>query len=250
MYDKLKAVEKRYNDLNELLSDPQNYCPAIRIPEIRERAIRINAIVNKFQDLQKFVKELEESKKILEEEQDPEMLEMVEEDLGKVEIQKQKAEEDLKVLLLPKDPRDDHNVIVEIRAGTGGEEAALFSNDLFRMYSRYSEEKKWQVEILSSNLTGKGGFKEVIFNISGKGVYSRLKYEGGTHRVQRVPDTESQGRIHTSAVTVAVLPEVEDVDIKINPADIKIDVYRASGPGGQSVNTTDSAVALHTCPPE
>jgi len=176
------------------------------------------------------------------------MLEMAEEDLAQVTIEKQKAESDLKLLLLPKDPRDERNVIVEIRAGTGGEEAALFSTDLFRMYSRYAEEKKWQVEILSSNLTGKGGFKEVIFNITGKGVYSKLKYEGGTHRVQRVPDTESQGRIHTSAVTVAILPEVEDVDIKINPSDIKIDVYRASGPGGQSVNTTDSAVRLTFVP--
>jgi len=248
MYDKLKAVEKRYNDLNELLSDPKVIAQQSEFQKYAKEQSELTPIVNKFQDLQKFVKELEESKKILEEEQDPEMLEMVEEDLGKVEIQKQKAEEDLKVLLLPKDPRDDHNVIVEIRAGTGGEEAALFSNDLFRMYSRYSEEKKWQVEILSSNLTGKGGFKEVIFNISGKGVYSRLKYEGGTHRVQRVPDTESQGRIHTSAVTVAVLPEVEDVDIKINPADIKIDVSRASGPGGQSVNTTDSAFRLTYVP--
>ena len=248
MYDKLKAVEKRYNDLNELLSDPKVIAQQSEFQKYAKEQSELTPIVNKFQDLQKFVKELEESKKILQEEQDPEMLEMVEEDLGKVEIQKQKAEEDLKVLLLPKDPRDDHNVIVEIRAGTGGEEAALFSNDLFRMYSRYSEEKKWQGEILSSNLTGKGGFKEVIFNISGKGVYSRLKYEGGTHRVQRVPDTESQGRIHTSAVTVAVLPEVEDVDIKINPADIKIDVYRASGPGGQSVNTTDSAVRLTYVP--
>ena len=248
MYDKLKAVEKRYNDLNELLSDPKVIAQQSEFQKYAKEQSELTPIVNKFQDLQKFVKELEESRKILEEEQDPEMLEMVEEDLGKVEIQKQKAEEDLKVLLLPKDPRDDHNVIVEIRAGTGGEEAALFSNDLFRMYSRYSEEKKWKVEILSSNLTGKGGFKEVIFNISGKGVYSRLKYEGGTHRVQRVPDTESQGRIHTSAVTVAVLPEVEDVDIKINPADIKIDVYRASGPGGQSVNTTDSAVRLTYVP--
>ena len=181
----------------------------------------LTPIVNRFQDLQKYVKQLEENKKLLEEEKDSELLEMAEEDLIQVEAQKQKAEEDLKILLLPKDPRDERNVIVEIRAGTGGEEAALFSNDLFRMYSRYAEEKKWQVEILSSNLTGKGGFKEVIFNISGKGVYSRLKYEGGTHRVQRVPDTESQGRIHTSAVTVAILPEVEDVDIKINPCRYK-----------------------------
>lgn len=248
MFDKLKTVEKRYDDLNELLSDPKIVARQSEFQKYAKEQSDLTPIVNRFKDLQNFVRQLEDSKKILEEEKDPEMLEMAEEDLAQVEIKKQKAESDLKFLLLPKDPRDERNVIVEIRAGTGGEEAALFSTDLFRMYSRYAEEKKWQVEILSSNLTGKGGFKEVIFNISGKGVYSKLKYEGGTHRVQRVPDTESQGRIHTSAVTVAILPEVEDVDIKINPSDIKIDVYRASGPGGQSVNTTDSAVRLTFVP--
>jgi peptide chain release factor 1 len=248
MFDKLKTVEKRYNDLNELLSDPKIIARQSEYQKYAKEQSDLTPIVNRFKNLKKFVQQLEESKKLLEEEKDPEMLEMAEEDLAQVEIEKQKAESDLKLLLLPKDPRDERNVIVEIRAGTGGEEAALFSTDLFRMYSRYAEEKKWQVEILSSNLTGKGGFKEVIFNITGKGVYSKLKYEGGTHRVQRVPDTESQGRIHTSAVTVAILPEVEDVDIKINPSDIKIDVYRASGPGGQSVNTTDSAVRLTFVP--
>lgn len=248
MFDKLKTVEKRYDDLNELLSDPKIIAQQSEFQKYAKEQSDLTPIVKRFKDLKKFVQQLEDSKKILEEEKDPEMLEMAEEDLTQVEIEKQKAESDLKLLLLPKDPRDERNVIVEIRAGTGGEEAALFSTDLFRMYSRYAEEKKWQVEILSSNLTGKGGFKEVIFNISGKGVYSKLKYEGGTHRVQRVPDTESQGRIHTSAVTVAILPEVEDVDIKINPSDIKIDVYRASGPGGQSVNTTDSAVRLTFVP--
>ena len=248
MFDKLKSVEKRYDDLNELLSDPKVIAQQSEYQKYAKEQSDLTPIVKRFKDLKKIVQQLEDSKKILEEEKDPEMLEMAEEDLAQVTIEKQKAESDLKLLLLPKDPRDERNVIVEIRAGTGGEEAALFSTDLFRMYSRYAEEKKWQVEILSSNLTGKGGFKEVIFNITGKGVYSKLKYEGGTHRVQRVPDTESQGRIHTSAVTVAILPEVEDVDIKINPSDIKIDVYRASGPGGQSVNTTDSAVRLTFVP--
>jgi peptide chain release factor 1 len=248
MFDKLKTVEKRYDDLNELLSDPKIIAQQTEFQKYAKEQSDLTRIVNRYKDLKNFVQQIKDSKKILEEEKDPEMREMVEEDLEHVEIERQKAEEDLKILLLPKDPRDERNVIVEIRAGTGGEEAALFSNDLFRMYSRYAEEKKWQVEILSSNLTGKGGFKEVIFNISGKGVYSKLKYEGGTHRVQRVPDTESQGRIHTSAVTLAILPEVEDVDIKINPSDIKIDVYRASGPGGQSVNTTDSAVRLTFVP--
>jgi peptide chain release factor 1 len=248
MFDKLKIVEKRYDVLNELLSDPKIITQQSDFQKYAKEQSNLTPIVNRFKDLKKIVQQIEDSKKILEEEKDPEMLEMAEEDLAQIEIERQKAEEDLKILLLPKDPRDERNVIVEIRAGTGGEEAALFSNDLFRMYSRYAEEKKWKVEILNSNLTGKGGFKEVIFNISGKGVYSKLKYEGGTHRVQRVPDTESQGRIHTSAVTVAILPEVEDVDIKINPTDIKIDVYRASGPGGQSVNTTDSAVRLTFVP--
>ena len=248
MFDKLKSVEIRYDDLNKLLSDAKIIAQQSEYQKYAKEQSDLTPIVKRFKDLKKFIQQLEDSKKILEEEKDPEMLEMAEEDLAQVTIEKQKAESDLKLLLLPKDPRDERNVIVEIRAGTGGEEAALFSTDLFRMYSRYAEEKKWQVEILSSNLTGKGGFKEVIFNITGKGVYSKLKYEGGTHRVQRVPDTESQGRIHTSAVTVAILPEVEDVDIKINPSDIKIDVYRASGPGGQSVNTTDSAVRLTFVP--
>ncbi len=248
MFDRLKSVEKRYNDLNQLLSDPKIISQQSEFQKYAREQSDLSPIVHRFQEWQKISRQLEESKKILDEEQDPELIEMAQEDMVDLEAQKHKAVEDLKILLLPEDPRDECNVIVEIRAGTGGEEAALFSNDLFRMYSRYAEGKRWPVEILSSSLTGKGGFKEIIFGISGKGVYSKLKYEGGTHRVQRVPDTESQGRIHTSAVTVAVLSEVEDVDIKINPADIKIDVYRSSGPGGQSVNTTDSAVRLTYIP--
>ncbi|MBT5631927.1 MAG: peptide chain release factor 1 [Nitrospina sp.] len=248
MFDKLKSVEKRYDDLNQLLSDPKIISQQSEFQKYAREQSELTPIVKKFQSWQKIDRQLAENKQILNEEQDPELVEMAREDVAELESQKQETVEALKLLLLPKDPRDERNVIVEIRAGTGGEEAALFSNDLFRMYSRYAEEKKWQVDILSSNLTGKGGFKEVIFNISGRGVYSKLKYEGGTHRVQRVPDTESQGRIHTSAVTVAVMPEVEDVDIKINPADVKVDVYRSSGPGGQSVNTTDSAVRLTYIP--
>ena len=248
MFDKLKSVEKRYNDLNQLLSDPKIISQQSEFQKYAREQSELAPIVNRFQNLQKINRQLEESKSILNEEKDAELIEMAQEDIADLEIKKQETVEALKLLLLPKDPRDERNVIVEIRAGTGGEEAALFSNDLFRMYSRYAEEKNWNVEVLSSSLTGKGGFKEVIFNISGKGAYSKLKYEGGTHRVQRVPDTESQGRIHTSAVTVAVLPEVEEVDIKINPADVKVDVYRSSGPGGQSVNTTDSAVRLTYIP--
>jgi peptide chain release factor 1 len=248
MFDKLKSVEKRYDDLNQLLSDPKVISRQSEFQKYAKEQSDLAPIVRQFQAWQKVDRRLQENKTILNEEKDPELLEMAREDMADLEIQKEEKVDILKRLLLPKDPRDEKNVIVEIRAGAGGEEAALFSNNLFRMYSRYAEEKKWNVEILSSNLTGKGGFKEVIFNISGKGVYSRLKYEGGTHRVQRVPDTESQGRIHTSAVTVAVMPEVEEVDININPADIKVDVYRASGPGGQSVNTTDSAVRLTYIP--
>ncbi|MFP6638281.1 MAG: peptide chain release factor 1 [Nitrospinaceae bacterium] len=248
MFDKLKSVEKRYDDLNQLLSDPKVISRQSEFQKYAKEQSDLAPIVRQFQAWQKVDRRLQENKTILNEEKDPELLEMAREDMADLEIQKEEKVDILKRLLLPKDPRDEKNVIVEIRAGAGGEEAALFSNNLFRMYSRYAEEKKWNVEVLSSNLTGKGGFKEVIFNISGKGVYSRLKYEGGTHRVQRVPDTESQGRIHTSAVTVAVMPEVEEVDININPADIKVDVYRASGPGGQSVNTTDSAVRLTYIP--
>ena len=248
MFDKLKSVEKRFNDLNNFLSDPKVISQQSDFQKYAREQSELSPIVLRFQEWQKISRQLIETKKILEEEQDQELVQMAQEDLAELEMQKEKAVEDLKIHLLPKDPRDGRNVIVEIRAGTGGEEAGLFSNDLFRMYSRYAEEKKWKVEILSSSLSAKGGFKEVIFSILGKGAYSKLKYEGGTHRVQRVPDTESQGRIHTSAVTVAVLPEVEDVDIKINPADIKIDVYRSSGPGGQSVNTTDSAVRLTYIP--
>ncbi len=248
MFDKLRSVEKRYNDLNQLLSDPAVISQQSEFQKYAREQSELALIVNRFQDLQKIDRQLEESKIILDEEKDLELIKMAREDMAALETKKQETVEALKLLLLPKDPRDERNVIVEIRAGTGGEEAALFSNDLFRMYSRYAEEKKWNVEILSSSPTGKGGFKEVIFNISGSGAYSKLKYEGGTHRVQRVPDTESQGRIHTSAVTVAVLPEVEEVDVKINPADVKVDVYRSSGPGGQSVNTTDSAVRLTYIP--
>jgi peptide chain release factor 1 len=248
MFDKLKLVEKRYNDLNQFLSDPKIISHQSEFQQYAREQSELSPIVLRFQDWQKISRQLEENKRILEEEKDPELIEMAQEELTDLEAQQVEAVEDLKILLLPKDPRDERNVIMEIRAGTGGEEAGLFSNDLFRMYSRYAEERKWQVEVLSSSLSAKGGFKEVIFSIMGEGAYSKLKYEGGTHRVQRVPDTESQGRIHTSAVTVAVLPEVEDVDIKINPADIKIDVYRSSGPGGQSVNTTDSAVRLTYIP--
>ena len=184
----------------------------------------------------------------MEEEADEEILVMAREEILGLQTKMAGLEQKIKIMLLPKDSRDERSVIMEIRAGTGGEEASLFALDLFRMYTRYAEAKKWKSEILSQSETGKGGFKEVIFSIQGKGVYSKLKYEGGTHRVQRVPETETQGRVHTSAVTVAIMPQVDDVDIKINPSDLKVDVFRSSGPGGQSVNTTDSAVRITHVP--
>ena len=248
MSDRLEEVEIRYNDLNELLSDPDIISRQFEYQKYAKEQSDLAPIMTEYRQLKKINRELEDSNKLLGEEDDPELLELAQEDLQRLEEEKSAAENRLKVLLLPKDPRDEKNAIMEIRAGTGGEEASLFSADLFRMYNRYAETKKWKTEILSQNPTGKGGFKEVILSIQGKGVFSKLKFESGPHRVQRVPETESQGRIHTSAVTVAILPEAEDIDIKINLAELKIDVFRSSGPGGQSVNTTDSAVRITHVP--
>jgi peptide chain release factor 1 len=248
MFEQLAEIEKRYDELNRLMSDHKIIQQQSEFQKLAKEQSEITEIVKEYQEWKKNVRQLEENEKILEEEQDAELVDMAQEEVASLKQEKEKNEIRLKVLLLPTDPRDAKNVIMEIRAGTGGDEAGLFCADLFRMYSRYAENLKWKVEIMSSNETGVGGFKEVIFNIQGKGVFSKLKYEAGTHRVQRVPTTETQGRIHTSAVTVAILPEAEDVDIQINPADLKVDVYRSSGPGGQSVNTTDSAVRLTHVP--
>lgn len=248
MFDQLAEIEKRYDELNQLMSDPKVIQQQSEFQKLAKEQSDIAPIVKEYQGWKKNARQLEENQKILEEEQDAEMADMAREEVESLKQEKEKNETQLKVLLLPKDPRDAKNVIMEIRAGTGGDEAGLFCADLFRMYSRYAETVKWKVEIMSSNETGVGGFKEVVFNIQGKGVFSKLKYEAGTHRVQRVPTTETQGRIHTSAVTVAILPEAEEVDIQINPSDLKVDVYRSSGPGGQSVNTTDSAVRLTHVP--
>lgn len=244
MFDQLKEIEKRYDRLNEKLSDPQVIARQSEFQQYAREQSELASIVNEYRLWKKAGRELESNEKILEEENDEELLSMAREEIEELQRKKSDSEGRLKVLLLPKDPRDGKSVIMEIRAGTGGEEAGLFCADLFRMYTRYAERVKWKIEILNSHPTGVGGFKEVVFNIQGKDVYSKLKYEAGTHRVQRVPATETQGRIHTSAVTVAILPEAEEVDVQINPADLKIDVYRASGPGGQSVNTTDSAVRI------
>ena len=248
MFEQLAEIEKRYEELNQLMSDHKIIQQQSEFQKLAKEQSELTEIVKEYQDWKKNARQLEENQKILEEEQDAELVAMAQEEVDSLRQEKEKNETQLKVLLLPTDPRDSKNVIMEIRAGTGGDEAGLFCADLFRMYSRYAENMKWKVEILSSNETGVGGFKEVIFNIQGKGVFSKLKYEAGTHRVQRVPTTETQGRIHTSAVTVAILPEAEDVDVSINPADLKIDVYRSSGPGGQSVNTTDSAVRITHVP--
>jgi len=244
MFDQLKEIEKRYDLLNEKLSDPQVIARQSEFKQYAREQSELSSIVNEYRRWKKADRELEASEKMLEEESDEELLSMAREEIAELQQQKSDSEGRLKVLLLPRDPRDGKSVIMEIRAGTGGDEAGLFCADLFRMYTRYAERTQWKIEILNSNPTGMGGFKEVVFNIQGKDVYSKLKYEAGTHRVQRVPATETQGRIHTSAVTVAILPEAEEVDIQINPADLKIDVYRSSGPGGQSVNTTDSAVRI------
>ena len=248
MFEKLESIEKRYEELSGLLSDPKIIAQQNEYQKYAKESSDLAPIIKSFLELKKIAQNLEGNEKIIAEEDDEELRGMAEEELADLKKQKAEAEAELKRLLLPKDPRDGKNVIMEIRAGTGGEEAALFATNLFRMYSRYAENNNWNSEIISTNVTGKGGFKEVILNIQGKDVFSRLKYESGTHRVQRVPETESQGRVHTSAVTVAIMPEAEEVDIKIDPGDLKIDVYRSSGPGGQSVNTTDSAVRITYVP--
>ncbi len=248
MFDKLQSVEERYEELNKLLSDPQVISKQSEFQKYSREHSEISPLVDSFREYKKASNQLKDNESLLSDETDPELIELAKEEVKELQQSIKEISDRLKVLLLPKDPRDERNVIIEIRAGTGGEEAGLFCADLFRMYTRYADAMKWKTEILASNETGKGGFKEVIVSIQGKSVYSKLKYESGAHRVQRVPETETQGRIHTSAVTVAIMPEVEDVDIKINPTDLKIDVFRSSGPGGQSVNTTDSAVRITHIP--
>jgi peptide chain release factor 1 len=248
MLQKLEEVENEFKNLSKQLEDPELFKNIEKFQKISKEHSDLKPIVEKFQEYKKVLQNIEENHYMLKHEKDSEIKELAKIDLEELELKKEQLEKDLKLMLLPKDPNDNKNVILEIRAGTGGEEAALFAADLFRMYLRYAERKKWKVEILSENETGNGGFKEVIALINGKGAYSKLKYESGIHRVQRVPLTESQGRIHTSAVSVAILPEAEEVDVDINTADLKIDVYRASGAGGQHVNTTDSAVRITHIP--
>ena len=241
MFEKLEAVEKRYEELTRLIADPDVISNQSEWQKLMKEHASIEDVVAKFREYKKVKKEMEEAEELM---QDPDMKDLAEEEYYSSKEMLPKIEEELKFLLIPKDPDDDRNIICEIRGGAGGEEAALFAGTLFRMYSMYAERKHWKLEILNENETGLGGYKEISFMITGKGVYSRLKFESGVHRVQRVPDTESSGRIHTSTATVAVLPVVEDVEIEINPADIKMEVYRASGAGGQHVNKTSSAVRL------
>ncbi len=241
MFQKLEDVEKRYDELTTKISDPEEIAKSSSWQKLMKEHSDLTPIVEKYREYKKAQKTIEENEELL---KDPELKELAEMEIQEARESLPRIEEELKILLIPKDPDDDKNIICEIRAGAGGEEAALFAGELFRMYSMYAEKKHWKIEILNENETELGGYKEITFMVTGKGVYSRLKFESGAHRVQRVPDTESSGRIHTSAATVAILPVVEDVEIEINPSDIKMEVYRASGAGGQHVNKTSSAVRL------
>ncbi len=241
MFDKLEAVEERYVELTKMISDPEIIANQSEWQKLMKEHASIEDIVSKYREYKSVKKQMDEAKEMMD---DKELKELAEADYYDAKEKLPKIEEELKILLIPKDPDDDKNIICEIRAGAGGEEAALFAGTLFRMYTMYAERKHWKVEVLNENETGLGGYKEISFMVTGKGVYSRLKFESGVHRVQRVPDTESSGRIHTSTATVAVLPVVEDVEIEINPADIKMEVFRSSGAGGQHINKTSSAVRL------
>ncbi len=249
MFDKLEVFKTRYDEITELLYDPNVISDQEKYTALMKEQKNLTPIVEKYEEYKKAKQNLDEAQQLLDGGGlDKDFKEMVEVEIENSREIIGKTSEELKILLLPKDPNDDRNVIVEIRAGAGGEEAALFSGVLFRMYSMYAESKRWKTEILNANETELGGYKEISFMISGEGAYSRLKYESGVHRVQRVPETETQGRIHTSTVTVAVLPEAEDVEVEINPADLQIDTFRASGAGGQHINKTESAIRITHIP--
>ncbi len=247
MFEKLRKAEARYTDLEQLMADPAVIQDQAVYRKYSREHAELARIVETYRKYRQIEEERESSRELLYD-KDPEIKDLARRDVEELSGKLEALKEDFKQLLIPKDPHDDKNVLIEIRAGTGGEEAALFVQDLFRMYWRYAEAKGWKPEVMSSHETGVGGLKEIVFMVTGNGAYSHFKYESGIHRVQRVPETETQGRIHTSAVTVAVLPEAEEVELHIDPADIKTDVYRSSGPGGQSVNTTDSAVRLTHLP--
>jgi peptide chain release factor 1 len=244
MLKRLAGIEKRYDELSGYLMDPDITNDLKKLREYSKEQSDISDLVEKYREYKKVMADLKESKQLLEEKLDADMLELVKAEISELSDRSEEIEDELKILLLPKDPNDSKNVIVEIRGAAGGEEAALFAGDLYRMYVRYAERQGWRTEVIEANATGIGGFKEIIYMIYGKGVYSKLKYESGAHRVQRIPETESGGRVHTSTSTVVVMPEIEEVEIEIHEKDIRVDTYASSGPGGQSVNTTMSAVRL------
>ncbi|MGE5379983.1 MAG: peptide chain release factor 1 [Methylocystaceae bacterium] len=248
MFEKLQSLEDKYMELTDQLSDPAVLADQERFTRYAKAHAELTEIVDTFREYKRFKQDIIDGKAMLEDGLDPEMKAMVEEEVEDARQKVENLEQALKILLLPKDPNDDKSVIMEIRAGTGGDEAALFAADLFRMYTRYGEKNRWSTEIMSVSYSDLNGFKEIVLLIEGRGAYSRLKFESGVHRVQRIPVTESSGRIHTSAATVAVLPEAEELDVNINPNDLRIDVYCASGPGGQCVNTTQSAVRITHVP--
>jgi len=248
MFDKIEELVARFQEIENKLSDPDVVKDQKNYKEIMQERYYLREVFETNEKYKKITIQIEDAKQIVSEEKDPQLKELAKEEIKLLEEEQKKQLENLKQLLIPPDPLDLKNIIIEIRAGTGGDEAALFAADLFRMYSKFAEFKKWKIEILSMNEIGLGGFKEIIFSVSGKNVYENLRYESGVHRVQRIPETEASGRIHTSAVTVAVLPEAEETDIEINQEDLRVDVYRSSGHGGQSVNTTDSAVRLTHLP--
>ncbi len=248
MLERLQQIEKRYTELCDQLIDPALAQNVEKYREVSKEQSSLEETVKAYTVYKDVLKTISEDEEVIAEGEDKELSELAEAELAEMLEKKTSLEDDLKVLMLPKDPNDSKNVIVEIRAGTGGDEAGIFAGDLYRMYIRFSERKRWKIDMLSSSPQGVGGFKEIIFMMSGENVYGIMKYESGVHRVQRVPKTETQGRVHTSAASVVVLPEAEEVELKIDPNDLKIDVYRSSGPGGQSVNTTDSAVRITYIP--
>jgi peptide chain release factor 1 len=248
MLDKLQTIENKYEELEQQISDPAIIANQSEWQKLTRAHSKLSEIVSKFREYKKVHQGIADAREMLNEKLDEDFRDMVQAEFHELREQSEKLEAELQILLLPKDPNDDKNVIVEIRGGAGGDEAALFAGDLFRMYTRYADNQGWKTEVLDANPTGLGGFKEVVFVIEGDGAYSRLKYESGVHRVQRVPETEASGRIHTSTVTVAVLPEAEDVDVEINNNDLRIDTYCASGAGGQYVNKTESAVRITHLP--
>ncbi len=248
LIDLLPSFKSQLEDVDNTLSLPETLADMKKYKEMMLQRSHLAPVVEKLEEIEKTEKEIEESIEMLKSEDDPDMAEMVKEEIDELKAKLERDERECKVLLIPPDPLEGKNIIMEIRAGTGGEEAALFASDIFRMYTHYAEKKHWKLEIMNANETERGGYKEIVCSISGKDVYGSMRYESGVHRVQRVPETESGGRIHTSAITVAILPEAEETDIVINEKDLKIDVMRAGGPGGQCVNTTDSAVRITHIP--